>query len=55
MGKKVKYNYDFKLRWVNEVLKNHKTVESVSELNGCHHTTLRDWIRFYEKNGKKGL
>ncbi len=55
MGRKVKYNYDFKLRCVKEVLKNHKTVDAVSKLNGCHHTTLHDWIRFYEKYGKKGL
>lgn len=55
MGRKVKYNYDFKLRCVKEVLKNHKTVDAVSKLNGCHHTTLHDWIRFYQKYGKKGL
>lgn len=55
MGRKVKYNYDFKLRCVKEVLKNHKTVDAVSKVNGCHHTTLHDWIRFYEKYGKKGL
>ncbi|SEA70985.1 helix-turn-helix domain-containing protein [Bizionia paragorgiae] len=55
MERKVKYNYDFKLRCVNEVLKKHKTVDAVSKLNGCHHTTLHDWIRFYEKYGKKGL
>ena len=55
MGRKVKYSYEFKLRCVKQVLNHHQTVEAVSELNGCHHTTLHDWIRFYEKYGKKSL
>ncbi len=55
MGRKVKYNYDFKLRCVKQVLNHHQTVEAVSKLNGCHHTTLHDWIRFYEKYGRKAL
>lgn len=55
MGRKVKYTYEFKLRCVKQVLINHQTVEDVSKLYGCHHTTLHDWIRFYEKYGKKAL
>ena len=55
MGRKVKYNYDFKLRCVKQVLNRHQTVDAVSKLYGCHHTTLHDWIRFYDKYGKKGL
>ena len=55
MGRKVKYSYEFKLRCVKQVLKNHQTVEDVSKQHGCHHTTLHDWIRFYEKYGKKAL
>jgi transposase len=55
MGRKVKYNYDFKLRCVKQVLNHHQTVDAVSKLYGCHHTTLHDWIRFYDKYGKKGL
>ncbi|MDA9069815.1 transposase [Algibacter sp.] len=55
MGRKVKYTYEFKLRCVKQVLNNHQTVEDVSKLYGCHHTTLHDWIRFYEKYGKKAL
>lgn len=55
MGRKVKYTYEFKLRCVKQVLNNHQTVEDVSKLHGCHHTTLHDWIRFYEKYGNKAL
>lgn len=55
MSRKVKYSYELKLRCVKQVLEQHKTVALVSELNGFHHTTLHDWIRFYQKYGKKGL
>jgi len=55
MERKVKYSYEFKLRCVKQVLKNHQTVKDVSKQYGCHHTTLHDWIRFYEKYGKKAL
>lgn len=55
MERKVKYNYEFKLRCVKEVLNQHQTVKSVSELNGFHHTTLHHWVRSYEVLGKKGL
>ena len=55
MERKVKYSSEFKLRCVKQVLNNHQTVEDVSKLHGCHHTTLHDWIRFYEKYGKKAL
>jgi len=55
MGRKAKYSYEFKLRCVKQVLNQHQTVDAVSKLNGCHHTTLHDWIRFYEKYGKKSL
>jgi transposase len=55
MKRKVKYNYEFKLRCVKEVLNHHQTVKSVSELNGFHHTSLHHWVRSYEAFGKKGL
>jgi transposase len=55
MGRKVKYSYEFKLRCIKQVLNQHQTVDAVSKLNGCHHTTHHDWIRFYEKYGKQAL
>jgi transposase len=55
MGRKIKYSYEFKLRCVKQVLNQHQTVEDVSKLYGCHQTILYDWIRFYEKYGKKAL
>ncbi|MFT6731798.1 MAG: hypothetical protein ACJA1H_003145 [Glaciecola sp.] len=53
MGRKVKYSYELKLHCVKHVLNQHQTVEDVSKLYGCHHTTLYDWIRFYKKYGKR--
>jgi transposase len=49
MSRKVKYSYEFKLRCVKQVLILHQTVNAVSKLNVCHHTTLHDWNRFCEK------
>ena len=55
MERKVKYNYEFKLRCVEEVLKNHRSIDSVSKSNGFSKSSLGKWICFYEKYGNKGL
>jgi transposase len=55
MKRKVKYNYAFKLRCVEEVIKKHQTVSSVCIKNGLDRAGLRNWIRVYLKYGKEGL
>jgi transposase len=55
MERKVKYNYEFKLRCVEEVLKRHQSVNSVSILNGLQESNLRKWVNFYRKYGPGGL
>ena len=55
MERKVKYNYEFKLRCVEEVLKNHRSTESVSVEKNISQTNLRRWLGFYRKYGKEGL
>jgi transposase len=55
MERKVKYNYDFKLRCVEEVLKKHSSVITVANNNSMGETTLKRWIRCYIKFGKEGL
>ena len=55
MSRKVKYDYEFKLRCVNEVLKTHKTISFVSLKNKIEESNLRRWIGFYQKYGAKGL
>ncbi|MEN2402205.1 transposase [Flavobacterium sp. MC2016-06] len=55
MERKVKYNYDFKLRCVNEVLKGNRSLNSVAKDNKLQTSNLRKWISFYQKLGKEGL
>lgn len=55
MERKVKYNYEFKLRCVEEVLKKQRGIGTVAIENGLHKTCLRKWINFYCKYGSEGL
>ena len=55
MERKLKYNYAFKLRCVDEVLKHHGSVCSVATANGFDESNLRKWIGFYRKYGPDGL
>ena len=55
MERKIKYNYDFKLRCVNEVLKGNRSVCSVAKENEIRSSNLCKWIAFYRKLGKEGL
>ena len=55
MGRKNKYTLEFKLRCVEEVLKNHRTVGAVAAVNGCDESNIRKWIGFYKKYGVDGL
>ncbi len=49
MERKVKYDYEFKLYWVAEVLKRHRTVGSVGKSKGRDESNIRKWIGFYKK------
>jgi len=55
MERKIRYNYEFKLRCVEEVLKNHQSLRGTAKENGIGLTSLKDWIRCYLKFGKEGL
>lgn len=55
MERKVSYNYEFKLRCVNEVLKNHQSLNVIAKENDIGTTSLKDWIRKYLKFGNEGL
>lgn len=52
---KVKYDYEFKLRCIEEVLKKNRSKESVAVENGISQTNLGRWLSFYLKFGKEGL
>jgi len=55
MERKVKYNYEFKLRCVEEVLKKNRSVVLIANENGLQKSNLKKWISFYHHYGKEGL
>lgn len=55
MERKVKYNYEFRLRCVEEVLIDHHSVNSVAIANGIAKSSLKHWISFYQEYGNSGL
>lgn len=55
MERKVKYNYEFKLRCVEEVLKNNRSIRSAAKENNFTESNLRKWINLYKHYGKEGL
>lgn len=55
MERKVKYNYEFKLECVNEVLKKHQSCEFVGKKYKLNESNIKKWVRFYQKYGSIGL
>ena len=55
MGKKVKYDYAFKLECVKLVLEKHYSCNYVSIDKGIERSNLRKWIGFYKHYGSIGL
>lgn len=55
MERKVKYNYEFKLRCVKEVLESNRLIYSVAKENNFDESNLRKWISFYQKYGEASL
>lgn len=55
MGKRKKYDYEFRLRCVEAVLKGQGSVTSIAKENGIDHSNLRLWLKFHEAYGAPGL
>ena len=55
MGTRKKYNYEFRLRLVEAVLKGKGFCKEVARKHGINESNLRLWIGFYKKYGKAGL
>lgn len=55
MERKVRYSFEFKLQCVEEVLKKHRSAESVANEHGLDKSNLRRWVIFYCKYGTSGL
>jgi transposase len=55
MERKVKYNCEFKLRCVEEVLKRHNSVKGTARANKIAESNLTCWINRYNEFGIEGL
>ncbi|MFA6152118.1 MAG: helix-turn-helix domain-containing protein [Chitinophagaceae bacterium] len=55
MGTRRKYNFEFRLRCVEAVLKGENSLKVISKENGIEHSNLRLWVMFYEAYGEAGL
>lgn len=55
MFKRNKYNYEFRLRCVEAVLKGKDSLKFIAKQNGIEHSNLRLWLSFYKHYGKAGL
>lgn len=55
MNKRNKYNYAFRLRCVEAVLKGNRPVKEVAAAEGFEHSNLRLWVSFYQQYGPSGL
>jgi transposase len=55
MGKRTKYDYDFRLRCVEAVLKGDGSVTSIAKEKGIRRSSLQLWLTFYEAYGEPGL
>lgn len=55
MYKRNKYNYEFRVRCVEAVLKGNQSVSLFAREKGVDRANLRLWLGFYEKYGKAGL
>lgn len=48
MGRKVKYDYAFKLECVKLVLESDYSAGAVSNLKGLNESNIRKWVGFYK-------
>lgn len=55
MYKRNKYDYKFRLRCVELVLKKGQSISHVAKENGFNKSNLRLWLLFYEQYGNEGL
>src|SRR6188768_3620982 len=55
MNKRNRSNYAFRLRCVEAILKDNRSVMEVAAEEGFEHSNLRLWVRFYQQYGPSGL
>lgn len=55
MLRKVKYEYSLKIFCIEEILKKHRSIRSVSRSIGVSESQLLRWVNLYKIKGKAGL
>jgi len=55
MCKREKFDYEFRLRCVEAVLKGQGSITSIAKENGINRSNLQLWLKFYEAYGEPGL
>jgi transposase len=55
MIRKVKHSHSFKISCVEEVLKKHRSIRSVSKEKHVGESQLLNWVDLYRSKGRKGL
>ncbi|RDW21050.1 hypothetical protein CWR48_03575, partial [Oceanobacillus arenosus] len=53
--RKAHKSVDFKLKVVQDILENHRSVAQVADEIGVHRETVNNWRNAYLLNGKEGL
>jgi len=55
MGKRKKYDYEFRLQCVIASLRGENSVEGIAKEKGIHPSNLQLWLKFYDAYGEAGL
>lgn len=51
MGEKRKFDKAFKEQVVLRIMSGETTVSKMAQELGVHYSTVRDWVKYYEKDG----
>ena len=51
MEKRKKYDKAFKEQVVQRIISGGASISQMAEEVGVHYTTIRDWVRFYKRDG----
>ena len=55
MGERRKFDKAFKEQAVLRILSGETTVSKMAEELSVHYTTVRDWVRYYKKDGSNAF
>ena len=55
MGERRKFDKAFKEQAVLRILSSETTVSKMAEELSVHYTTVRDWVRYYKKDGSNAF